>query len=342
MSDAPIVFRTEGSRQIGLGHVRRCLSLAWALSRNGIESIFLLGGDPEAVKYILSASFEALALHQDDMSQTIALARVKRARAIVVDSYAPPTEYFFSLANEGFVTVAIDDLADRELPVDLVVNGTVNAAQLRYRGKPSTKCLAGPSYLLLRPEFAEPPARQIEHKVRRVLISLGGADAWNLTPRLMRWTRATLGGVVLDVVIGPMFDNVDEIVAEARDGNGRVNLHVDPPHMRDLMLRADVGVCGGGQMTYEFAATGLPAVAIQLANNQIINLKGLSDAGTLIWVGNLHDTDLESRIRNALGALAADPARRQHMSERGRALVDGHGAERVAGEVAALVEAAWT
>ena len=106
------------------------------------------------------------------------------------------------------------------------------------------------------------------------------------------------------------------------------------------MLRADLVLCGGGQTTYELAATGTPAVAIRLAANQTQNLAGLNSAQALVWAGDAQDADLETKAKRALVALAGDPARRAALSQRGRALVDGHGSARVARAILGLTTGA--
>jgi spore coat polysaccharide biosynthesis predicted glycosyltransferase SpsG len=111
---------------------------------------------------------------------------------------------------------------------------------------------------------------------------------------------------------------------------GWVVIHRDPPDVRGLMLGADVALCAGGQTTYELAATGTPAIAVQVAANQAGNLRGLEAAGALVWAGSVEDADLGDRVMAALAALAGDGARRAAMSRAGRALVDGKGIERVA------------
>jgi spore coat polysaccharide biosynthesis predicted glycosyltransferase SpsG len=103
------------------------------------------------------------------------------------------------------------------------------------------------------------------------------------------------------------------------------------------MLAADLALCGGGQTTYELAATGTPAIAVRTAENQTVNLNGLSAAGSLIWAGNANDADLESKVTCELATLAGDAVRRAAMSRQGRMLVDGQGAARVTKSILSLV-----
>jgi len=87
---------------------------------------------------------------------------------------------------------------------------------------------------------------------------------------------------------------------------------------------------------FELAATGLPAIVIATADNQIEHLAGFADAGTIRSAGRSDDPTLRSRFSDAFGTLRARDARRG-MSARGPAIVDGHGAGRVAEEVVTLM-----
>jgi len=106
--------------------------------------------------------------------------------------------------------------------------------------------------------------------------------------------------------------------------------------MAALMLNADLAVSGGGQTTYELAATGTPAIGIRLAAGQALNLRGLSAAGCLREAGAPDEVGFEARLVSRLSELADDRSVREEMSRRGRALVDGRGAERVTDAIVRL------
>jgi len=337
--DVRVAFRTGGGRRIGLGHVRRCLSLAQALRDLGAQCLFLLDGDPEVIELAAASRFEAAHIgSENDLEDTIRRCKDHRVDTIVADSYALSTSYFHELNKAARGVAVIDDLADRELPVNLVINGSAGAERLRYRGEPRTAYLLGPQYMLLRPEFVSAPVRTNADPVGRVLITVGGSDPNNLTMRLMRWTAHTLGSVRQDVVAGPLFENPEALKAEAGTLGGSIVLHENRQDMRSLMLASDLALCGGGQTTYELAATGTPAIAIRTAGNQTVNLEGLSAAGSLVWGGDVNDADLEAKITRELKALAGDTSRRAAMSRAGRVLVDGQGAARVARALLDLTE----
>jgi len=342
MTAAPrVVFRADAGPEIGLGHARRCLTLAGALRELGVESLFVFTGAARAREWLQASDFEVVAVESTrDLPGTLEHCRARRVSVIVVDTPSRAPAYLTALTGAGLRVVAIDDLADYELPVDLVVNPSAGAATLPYRGAARTRFLLGARYALLRPAFGQPGARSVHERTRRVLVTVGGGDPGDLTSRLVGWTAQALGAVDQDVIVGPFSAQSQALRAAVTAAEGRVALHEDPKDIAGLMLSADIALCGGGQTTYELAAIGTPALAIRLADNQTLNLTSLAAAGTLAWVGDAGDDDLGTKIGTALAHLAGDALRRTRMSRQGQALVDGRGAGRVAREIAALGVAA--
>jgi len=329
-----VVFRTGGGKQVGFGHIRRCLSLAHALRSFKVDSMFILDGDTKAIDIVKSEGYPATLIDGDDFAETSSEVRKSGARAVVVDSYSHPASYVTSLKLNGNRLVVLDDLANEFLPVDLVVNGTAGAEDLPYAADPSIAYLLGCPYILLRPEFENVVQRSYD-AVRRVLVTLGGSDAFDLTPRVVEWVRSVFPDVDIDVVVGPLSLNRTEIQAAASRLE-KVHLHHEPD-MGRLMRACDVAVSGGGQTTYELAATGTPTVAIRVAPNQTLNLKGLSSARTLLWAGDAGDANLREQVTQALKMLAASQSLRREMGTNGRRLVDGRGAVRVAEKIVEMV-----
>ncbi len=298
-----------------MGHLRRCLSLAFGLRQSGCECRFLVNDDPDALALPQAAGFEALAGF-DALRERLAQLRPE---LVVLDAYTVDPA-----GIEGVPLAVIDDVADRDLPVDLVINGAPGAERLAYRTRDDTRCLLGPQYALLRPEFDAPLAPDYGESVGRLLITLGGGDARGAAPHIGSWARRAMPDIPIDFVLGPFFGE------DPPDG---VTLHKTPEQMRPLMLAADLALCAGGQTALELAATGTPALAVEVAGNQSPQLEQLEAAGTLERVGAVVDTDLEQRLVDALGRWRDDPVRRRAAGEAGRRLVAGAGARRVAGRL---------
>jgi UDP-2,4-diacetamido-2,4,6-trideoxy-beta-L-altropyranose hydrolase len=324
MSLRRVLFRTVGGETIGLGHVRRSLALADALRTLGTEARFAVAGDRRAVELIRSAGFEATLA-----APALVGLPPHDVHAVAVDDYGISAADLARLATGRMVAV-IDDLADRALDVQLVVNGSAGASALRYRVGARTRLLLGPHFIPLRAEFGEPPARTVSGAVKRLLLTVGGGNPGAILERLMATARRALPDASIDVIVGPLATPAETLARTARICEGAIMLHEDPKDVRALMLGADLAISAGGQTLYELAATGTPTVGVRLADNQALNLRNLQAEGTLLSAGDAADADLETALTSALRTLAESRERRAEMSRRGRALVDGQGAARVA------------
>ena len=94
--------------------------------------------------------------------------------------------------------------------------------------------------------------------------------------------------------------------------------------MPQLMADADVAISAAGITTWEMCFLGLPAVLIDVAENQTPGADELDRQGVAIHAGSSQQITQES-IAARLKPLLASPERRAAMAERGRKLVDGSG-----------------
>lgn len=323
-----VVMRTHGGAGIGIGHVRRCLSLAQALSTRGADCVFVVNEDGTVLDMVCSQGFPARVVCEDLSGQAESEIAGLAPDIVVADSYQLRTADMESMRRVARLVV-VDDLADRELPADIVINYTLGASRSSYRALPETKFFLGPDYALLHPEFTDVPSRTISPVVRRILVTLGGGDSLGLTGRMAETVRAAVPGSTVDIVVGPLDEGGG---MEAADN---MVLHRSPRSMMDLMLAAELAVSAGGQTTYELAATGTPSVVVSVADNQVPQSRAWDAAGVFRYAGDARDLDWRENVGSLVGELAKDGASRAAMSGRGRALVDGRGALRAAGEILA-------
>lgn len=325
----PVLIRADGGPGIGLGHVRRSLALAEALRAREVEVTLVVSSHPALRTTVEDAGFAVETVPLADsatLATTRALAQRLQAAAVVLDSYTVSAEALQPPLAP--ITAMIDDLGDRELPVDLLVRGTSRGARFPSRVSARTTVLTGLPYVILHPEFGDVASHHVRSRVERVLVTLGGEDALGLTPALVRAVARVVPDADVDAVLGPLAPGTLD-AATAAVGN-RVRVHRPTGSLRRLLEGVDVAVSGGGQTAYELAAMGVPAVAVELADNQRDNLEALESQGTLVVSGRASDDCLGERIERLVQELAADVARRQAMAAAGRRAIDGRGAARVA------------
>lgn len=343
MSQSTVVFRTQAGPEVGLGHLRRCLSLAAALQQLDVRCVFAVPEEPQALRCVSEVGCEVEALEHvtpggaSDLQGTLRVVNRHGSTTVIVDSYQIGADYLHALRQAALVVVALDDLAAMAFPGQLVINGGVHATDLSYRSASGdTTFLLGPHYALLAPAYWNGlPPRPHGVTVRHVLVTVGGADPHELMPKLLRMAESLPGDFVVSAVVGPFFHHRQLVADVARQAQRTIRLVETPASLAGVLESVDLTVTAGGQTLYELACVGCPSVAIQTADNQAAQLEAFERLGVVRVAGRAADPSMfEAVIRNVT-ALIHDPEGRARMSAAGRRLIDGRGAQRVAQAIAA-------
>lgn len=316
-----ILFVCAAGPTVGGGHVMRSLTLARALEARGAVCAFL--ALPEVVA-LLDAFAPDMARAETD----------EDFDALVFDSYALTAADHRALAK-GRPSLVIDDLADRPLAADMVLDSGLARTARDYAGlvSPAVQLLLGPEYAPVRPDFAALRAAALARRaerspVRRILVSLGLTDVGGITARTVALLRPIVGEVALDVVLGGAAPSLPTLRALA-SADPRVTLHVDTPHMPDLILAADLAIGAGGSTAWERCVLALPALTLILADNQVAPARALEATGAAPCLA-VDAPDFEAAFVDAIRKLLTDVDARTALSSASAAVCDGLGADRAA------------
>lgn len=349
-----LAFRVDASQAIGTGHLRRCLALAHALRDLGADVRFVmrdLGLD--ATPLVDEAGFQCLMLvkpgsepvvsgiaHADwagvseavDAADTVAALAGWHPAWVIVDHYAFAADWHAAVRSGLECRIAaIDDLADRALDIDLLIDHNYDADhRTKYAGRirAGASVLGGSRFALLAAAFADAPRYVPHDEVRSIGIFMGGVDHDNVSSLALKAiAEAGFEGEV-EIVATSANPNLDALRAAAADRPGTV-LTIDLPDLAAFFARHDLQIGAGGGASWERCCIGVPTLLLLLAENQRAVVPALAAEGVAVTPMPLGTLDAAA-IAEAIGALIADPGRRCDLSERSRALVDGLGAHRVA------------
>lgn len=276
---------------------------------------------------------------QQDAAQLVRLGLTSHASWIVVDGYQFDIEYQRAVKAAGLKLLVIDDTAHvGGYVADLVLDQNAHADESLYQHRENdTRLLLGSRYALLRREFKawREWSRKIARNGRKVLVTIGGSDPDNLTLIAIRALRLLAEDKVeATLVVGGSNPYADQIEDEIHGTCAAMRLLKNVSNMPELMADADVAVSGAGSTCWEMCFLGLPAIVIDVAENQRPIAQELDRRGIAIHLGSSRDVTAEKMVAQ-LKALLASREQRGAMSERGRNLVDGRGAERVASAMSA-------
>jgi UDP-2,4-diacetamido-2,4,6-trideoxy-beta-L-altropyranose hydrolase len=256
---------------------------------------------------------------------------------IVLDGYQFDSQYQTSARKTGYKVLIIDDMAHLSIyHADILINQNISAKKQIYNIDSNPKLLLGNRYVMLRKEFLQfnRKNRSKVGEVKNILVTLGGADADNVTLTVLKaLIRIAQSDLKIKVVVGPVNPNLQTLENEIRMTNKDIEVLTSVKEMPALISWADIAVSGGGSTCWELAFYGLPFLVVVLAKNQIDIAAGLSDEGAAINLG-WHCELTEDYIFRRINDLFEDPELRYFLSQNSRNLVDGQGAERIIKEMA--------
>ncbi len=331
-----LLIRADASTKLGAGHAMRSFALAKAWQRTGGSVTFAMAESlPEMAQRFRNEGMEVHRLASEpggkgDLKETASLACRLEAHWAVIDGYHFRPEYVRELHRSGVQVCAFDDDGRfAEYCADLVLNQNLGASGDLYpRRQLYTNLLLGTKYALLRPEFLQTErSREIPVLARRLLVSMGGADADNVTKLVMHALGELDCEMETTIVVGSGNQHYEQLLRIA-ERLPRVRLLRNPPDMAAFMRQSDLALSAAGSTCWELAYLGVPMVLIALANNQRGIATALAQRGAAInlgWQADLSPT----QIARTINQLAPNVLQRRAMSEVGRSLVDGRGAERV-------------
>jgi spore coat polysaccharide biosynthesis predicted glycosyltransferase SpsG len=344
-----VVYRAEGSRHVGTGHVLRAVRVINAMQAIApVDVVLALSGDSVGQTLAEGCAGRVMVVGGDSADggkpvfdpRTLApVAEFGPYDLAVVDMLDTPGGALKAVRSLARSVVTMDDRGEGRRCADAIVNVLVREPDTC--GLPQgVSVFEGPEYATLDSVYADPvPSRRIGPvgpEGCRVVVTLGGADAAALSVKVAESLVGVQGIRSVLFICGMGSGTVDALHAVTATAPWEVHVVRRIPNLRQALLEADVAVVAGGLTMHEACCVGTPSLAVcQPIDHQIELAEWFHAHGAMDTVGDGTCARPEL-IRDAMTELLRDVNRRRMMSERGRALVDGRGAERTARVLLAL------
>lgn len=334
-----IGIRVDGSENIGLGHIMRMISLASYLKDKGNKIIFISKYEI-GIRKIMESGFDFIKIKsekssinpgffygskdvlEDEVKDLSFVIQEKQIQTLIVDSYNITEEYFLKLKNCVERLVYIDDCNFFNYPVDVIVNGNLDAQNTIYnRYFDNTALLLGIEYNLLRSEFRNIRTIRNLKNVSKILITVGGSDPFNITEKIINTciSNLNLKNYEYHVIVGGGFVNISEL-KKLSDIYSNIKLYFDTKEMKKLMLSSDIAISAGGSTLYELSACGTPTLTFAVAENQK-NIVTAFENRKAVLTGFFDEEFDENKFVQVLSLLVYNYSLRRTISNNGRAIV---------------------
>lgn len=313
----PITIVTEGSPQLGTGHLRRSATLARELQKQVPVTIWVLTTD-ETSKLAPGVAewFDNLPLRVGPQPQ------FSREGLAILDLEADGHRRARAACRAASVpALALDYCDPHDLPevtINLIDHSQAMADAYARAGR-AADYHEGPAFALIRPSIQERRSAVNVEQTEQILVTMGGADPAGKS----REAAMLLGARTATFVLGPLAPAVRE--AEIREASPTASVVRNPGNFEDLLAGADVVLTSGGGTMLEALCLGKPTVIFPQNEAERAHAAPLVAAGACVWPEELQRVLSDRDLRGGL----AENAQRE---------VDGGGVKRIAAAALSLHE----
>jgi UDP-2,4-diacetamido-2,4,6-trideoxy-beta-L-altropyranose hydrolase len=319
MKNLHVIFRTDSSRQIGLGHLMRCISIADELQKKQINCIFLIS-NKNSIEILEKKKFKIIQMPKgkNEIKFIEKLSIELKIEFLIIDSKRKNIANLVSKLNNKIKIILIDKIISQK-PYLTILPGVKEQF-----GKYPKNSLIGAEYVLFPKVNLK---KQTVSRKNSILLSMGGGDKNDITNKIVKSFKKSNFKFNMIIYLGKFYKNENKIKQLILEDT-RFEINKDSENLLELMKSSSLGIFAFGVSVYEAGFSRLPIVTISHSNENEKSAKILAQYGWLKHVGKFDQINY-SNLSFLVNSILQNKSILKKMSESGK-IIDGKGAERVA------------
>lgn len=303
LSAKKILFRADGEEKLGMGHIYRCLSLAYHLT--GHELLFVTKKDyPLGVKKLQESYFNLQVIEQEE--ELYAILDEFKPDILVNDILNTGTEYMKEVRSRVPRVVNFEDRGNGAALADCVINAL-------YTNGKGANIYQGSDYFFIRDEFLTAKPKEFSKEVKNVVVLFGGSDPSNLTGKtynILQQIAEQHPKIEFHIITGFGYKYKNEI---QNDVPHKIFIHNDVKRVSKYLAEADLAITSQGRTIFELACMGVPAVVLAQNSRELSHVFASFSNG-FINLG-LGSQQQDETIRSTIEWLINTPSVRKEMRD---------------------------
>lgn len=286
-----IILRADGYKELGMGHIYHCLTLAYNLT--GQELLFVTKEQHEpGLKKLQEANMPVHTIKSDE--EFMEFVQEWKPDVVVNDCLNTEADYIKELKKYVKRVVTIEDLGEGADFADAVINALY---EVHTRGD---NYYWGANYVCLRDEFFCAAPSVFHEQVQNVVVIFGGTDPSNFTKRIYEMAKRIhkdYPEIKFHFALGVGYDQkANQIETDEAAG---IYVEQNLKHISDLFGKADLAFTSQGRTVYELATMGVPAVVMAQNEREMKHTFAQMNNGFLnLGLGiNVADETIETTFR---------------------------------------------
>lgn len=334
-----VVIICDATKEIGYGHLKRCLVLASFYRKLGLPVTFLMRDAAPVVKNLLKGQDMEVVVRSDHGECLSYLSEQKKIiKLVIIDHYKIGPDLEEKIFS-GFPVLVMDDLC-RPHWCDVLVDQTVSRKFHDYDKKlynPFAQTLLGIDYIVIDPVYK---GIKTNGDKANILISFGATDPEKVVLRVLDLLEHTMGKKKLIFHIplsslSPCLEGVKKRIDRSRLD---IRLYQDLPDLSFLYERCGIAIGAPGTSLLERIYCGLINLILVVASNQREVGQNISRKGAALCLGAIQTLD-PSLVTRTMARITDSKAFGDEVLKRSMGLVDGEGPIRIIKQTLPLISA---
>ena len=271
-----ILIRVDASREIGYGHISRCIVLAEALESK-FNITFVSKLMPEAlIQRIISSGFNFIKIDNHHN-----LTMFEKA-IVILDGYSFNSNYQKQIKLVATKLICVDELRDIYYHADVVINNQPCLSRENFSCEENTKIYTGINFSLLRKEFIaisnkRNKLKKIEDK-KTFFVCFGGSDPYNFSKKIVEFLLKEVKLCNVNLVLGDGYDHKSDFKSN------QVNIFksLDAADLIRLIKKSDIAILPASTIMLEAFCVGIPVISGWYDDKQKKTLECLHESGYIL------------------------------------------------------------
>lgn len=314
-----ILFRCDGSPEIGLGHIVRCMALAEELEEQHSCNIVFAVRKSELAIDIVKKRFPVYVSNETSINYEIWLSKCIEQNSIevlVLDvrDNTDGTTLENLKQKYNLLIVDIDDPEDKRLSADKVFYPPVQQVKEMDWSQFKGDLYSGWEYVILRSIFNHKYPRP-KNKIPNILLAMGATDPSDMTQFTLRAMNSIEFRFTVTILLGAGYASTHQLFELLKSVQFQYAVFQDPPNIIEPMGKADFAIISFGQTAYELAALSVPAIYLCHSNDHVKSSELFVNQGIGISLGKFSKLT-QQKLIEAVSFCLTEKNQLKEMAER--------------------------
>lgn len=302
-----VLLRADGNFKSGLGHLFRIIAVHEML-KTDFTCVFVIRESTDESILPIDCFKLKIPDHISILKEAEFIQQFSAGAKdiIFIDGYEFSSEYQKSLKEHKYTVICIDDLCDKYMFADVVINHSLGVKEENYSSESYTRFFLGPKYSLLRNEFLKASKEKINRieMYGVVFVNFGGSDQFGLSRRTVDILLEMEQVNQIHVAFGKSANNeFQQSLSQYNSKDVKCYYNIAANEIISILKVCNLAIVPCSTILFELCSVGIPIVSGYYVNNQKNAYQSFNDLNLISGVGDFLSSDYPFRLKTVFQSL---------------------------------------